>query len=396
MDSAKIKEIQRDLKGNGIDGWLLFDYRHSNDLACTVLEIPPERMLTRRLFYWIPQEGDPVKIVHRIEDKVLDHLPGVKKPFYTWEDLDRILKESLKGVKKAAMEYSPQNAIPDISKVDAGTVDKIRGLGIEVVSSGDLLQKLTSVWDEGKLKSHLEAADVLDKVISVTWKEIGKRLAQGQSFTEYDVHEFMRGQLDLNGCMAAEGPICAVNAHSADPHYMPEKGKSESIRKGDFILLDIWCKKKAPKAVYADITRVGVAAAKPGEKQEKIFQLVKRARDKATDFVKERFKEGRPVRGYEIDRVCRQVIMDGGYGEYFVHRTGHNIDERDHGPGAHIDSLETFDERVILPCTCFSIEPGIYLPGEFGVRLEYDVYIHKDGNVQVTGGIQEKLMVWTR
>ncbi len=392
MQNKKIQQIQRDLEEQGIDGWLLFDYRHSNELACKVLEIPADKMLTRRLFYWIPRKGEPVKIVHRIESGVLDHLPGVKKEFHAWEELEKALKETLSGIKSVAMEYSPKNAIPDISKVDAGTIERIQSLGIKVVSSGDLLQKQTSVWDERKLKSHLEAADVLDKIISLTWKEIKQKLEKNENLTEYDVHLFMRDLLNQFDCKTEEGPICAINGHSADPHYLPGKKGGSPLKKGDFVLLDLWGKKKEKGSVYADITRVGVADSKPTAKQEKIFGIVKSARDTATDFVKKSFADGNVIRGYEVDKVCRKVIVDAGYGEYFVHRTGHNIDERDHGPGAHIDSLETLDERKILPGTCFSIEPGIYLPGEFGVRMEYDVYVHLDGKVQVTGGIQTEIM----
>lgn len=392
MESKKIQNIQEDLADQKIDGWLLFDYRHSNELACKVLEIAPDKMLTRRFFYWIPAKGNPVKIVHRIESGVLDHLPGEKLEFHAWEELDIALKKALKGANVVAMEYSPNNAIPDISKVDAGTVERVQNLGIKVVSSGDLLQKQTNVWDAQKLKSHLEAADVLDRIIALTWKEIKSRLEKHEKFTEYDIHLHMLNLLHQFDCVTADGPICGANAHSADPHYMPEKKGSSLIKAGDFILLDLWGKKKEAGSVYADITRVGVAAFSPTDKQNQIFEIVKRARDNATEFVKNSFAKGKTIRGYEIDKVCRKVIVDAGYGEYFVHRTGHNIDERDHGPGAHIDSLETYDERQILPGTCFSIEPGIYLPGEFGVRLEYDVYVHHDGKIQVTGGIQTEIM----
>lgn len=396
MDNLQIQRIQQDLREAEIDGWLLFDYRHSNEIACRILELAPEKMLTRRLFYWIPTKGEPVKIVHRIEDKVLDHLPGRKMTFHAWDELDAVLQKVLVGMKKVAMEYSPKNAIPDISKVDAGTVERIQALGIQVVSSGDLLQKQTSVWDDAKLHSHLEAAEALDQIIAVTWREIGQKLAANETWTEYDVHLFMLQQLAQRGCMTSDGPICAVNAHSADPHYMPEAQGSATLKLGDFILLDLWGKKNRSKTVYADITRVGVAASKPTDKQQRIFEIVKAARDRATEFVRDCFAQSKVVRGYEIDQACRQVIQDAGYGEFFPHRTGHNIDERDHGPGAHIDSLETYDERKILPGTCFSIEPGIYLPGEFGVRLEYDVFIHWDGKVQVTGGIQTELMTLIR
>lgn len=393
MDNKKISQTQNDIKAMELDGWLLYDFRRSNELACKFLNISPNTLLTRRFFYWIPAEGEPVKIVHRIEHFVLDSLPGQTKLYSSWIELEKHLGEILRGRKKVAMEYSPRNAIPEVSKVDAGTVELIRSFGIEVVSSGDILQKATAVWDAAKLSMHLIAAQVVDKVVEVTWNAIKDRLKKNLPWTEYDVQQFMLAEMASRGCITQDPPICAVNAHSAIPHYAPEKGKAATLKQGDFILLDIWGKYQRPHAVYADITRVGVAAYKPTDKQLKIFEIVKAARNKATDFVRDKFAKGEEVRGFEIDQVCRQVILNAGYGDYFTHRTGHNIDERDHGPGAHIDSFETKDERHILPGTCFSIEPGIYLPNEFGVRLEYDVFVHMDGKIQVTGGIQDTMMV---
>lgn len=281
------------------------------------------------------------------------------------------------------MEYSPRNALPAISKVDAGTVELIRSLGVEVVSSANLLQ---SRWDEHKWQSHLAAAAALDAIAAETWEWIPRRLTDG--LTEYAVQQFILERLAARDCLSDDPPICAVNAHSADPHYVPPKEGSAGIQKGDFILIDLWCRKRGEGTVYADITRVGVAAQKPTARQEEIFGIVREAQEAATDLVRERFAQKRPLMGWEVDQAAREVIQRSGYGDFFIHRTGHNIDMRDHGPGAHMDNYETHDDRVVLPLTCFSIEPGIYLPGEFGVRLEYDLFVHADGRCQVTGGIQ--------
>lgn len=392
----KLKDVQQALHAQGIDGWLLYDFRRTNPLACQFLEIPPERLLTRRFFYWVPAKGTPVKIVHAIEDKSLEHLPGDTHRYQTWRDIESLIGVALTGSKQVAMEYSPRNAIPYVSKVDAGTIDVIRGFGVDVVSSADLLQKFTSVWDAPKLLSHRKAADVLCQAVDDAWKYIESCLRDNTALTEYDVQQFIVEQFAKNGCISADLPICAVNAHSADPHYVPGKNASSVVRRGDFILIDLWCKQDIPRAVYADITRVGVAAAEPTKRQQQIFSVVKAARDAATDLVRERFRQKQPLRGWEVDQAARDVIVEAGYGEFFIHRTGHNIDETDHGNGANIDNFETRDERLLLPGTCFSIEPGIYLPGEFGVRLEYDVVVHLDGSVEVTGGIQDEIVTMQR
>lgn len=387
----KLKDVQRNLEEQDLDGWLLYDFRGSNDLAFDFLEIPPEKFFTRRFFYWIPREGKPVKIVHRIESENLDHLPGEKREYLAWQELESHVEKVLAGAKRIAMEYSPRNAIPYVSKVDAGTMDVVRDCGVKVMSSADILQKYSSVWDEHKLKTHFEATDVLDKAVANAWELIAKTLKAGQSLTEYDVQQFILSEFEKHNCITEGPPICATNEHAADPHYIPVKEGSSLIKEGDFILIDLWCKKNVPNATYGDITRVGVAAKAPTERQNEIFAIVKGARDAGTNLVKERFGRKEPLMGWEIDAACRKVIEDAGYGEYFIHRTGHNIDVNDHGNGAHVDNLETQDRRRILPGTCFSIEPGIYIPGEFGVRLEYDVVVHHDGEVQVTGGIQESI-----
>jgi Xaa-Pro dipeptidase len=387
----KIADVQNTLKKQNIDGWLLYDFRRSNNLACSFLEIPEQTMLTRRFFYWIPKSGNPVKIVSSIEVKTLQNLPGDLKPYTTWQELEEIIQSLLQGSKTIAMEYSPRNCIPYVSKVDAGTMEVIKGFGVNVVSSADMLQQYTSVWDKEKWELHLQAADVVSNAVDRVWKFISEQLKTKMKVTEYDVQQLIMAELQKNYCIFEGNPICAVNAHSADPHYSPTKESHSVIKGGDFILIDLWCKKNLPRATYADITRVGVAASKPSKKQQEIFDLVKNARDQATEFIKQRFSSKKQVTGWEIDQVSRDVIEKGGYGKYFIHRTGHNINESDHGEGAHIDNFETHDSRQILPGTCFSIEPGIYLPDEFGVRLEYNVFVHPNGQVEVTGGIQDAI-----
>jgi Xaa-Pro aminopeptidase len=353
--------------------------------------MPSENLLTRRFFYWIPKAGEPVKILHGIEEKVLDHLPGKKNIYRTWQELEQTLQNTLAGTKKIAMEYSPRNALPYLSKVDGGTLELIRSFGLEVKSSANLLQQFTSVWNEKKLRLHLEAADVLDKTAHEAWEFIRHHLKNNKPISEFEVQSFILEKFAQNNCISQDPPLCAVNAHSANPHYTPTRETSLPINPGDFVLIDLWCKKNTSEAVYADITRVAVAAPEPTPRQKQIFEIVRRAQKAATDLVIDRFAKGEPIRGWEVDRTCRQVIQKAGFGDYFIHRTGHNIDINDHGNGAHIDDYETHDERLLIPCTCFSIEPGIYLPNEFGVRLEYDLYIHKDGEVQITGGQQNSI-----
>lgn len=389
----RLQQAQQSLEKQGCDGWLLYDFRKSNDLACRFLDIPLTQMLTRRLFYWIPRKGSPIKLLHRIESGSLDHLPGKVLLYSTWLELELHLREMLAGSQKVAMEYSPRNAIPNVSKVDAGTVDLVRSFNLEVISSADLLQVYTSVWNEQQLQSHLAAAHVLEIAVSKAWHLIASSVQQGKQLTEMDVQQFLLEEFKKNECVSDDPPICAVNAHSANPHYFPSRRTDMPIKPGDFVLIDLWCKKNSPKAVYADITRVGVVASHPTTKQQEVFEIVRKARDAAMELLISHFAMGMQVMGWEVDQVCRQKIIDAGYGEYFTHRTGHNIGEKDHGDGANIDNFETKDCRFLLPCSCFSIEPGIYLPGEFGIRLEHDVYVEADGHsIRATGGIQNEIV----
>lgn len=390
--TEKLSEVQSELSKQTIDGWLLYDFKRNNPLALKFLDIPAGKLLTRRFFYWIPKQGEPIKIVPLIEQYTLDHLPGVKWIYRSWQEMETYLFSIAIEYRKIAMEYSAYNALPVISKVDAGTIELMRKSGAEIVSSANLLQRFTSVWTEHQLQTHLYAANVLNEIVDQTWSHIEKSLQEGLPLDEYSVQQFMLARMQDKGCITEEPPICAVNAHSADPHYQPEGSGSLPVCKEDFILLDLWCKSAEPNAVYADITRVGVAAATPTARQQSIFLLVKQARDEATDFIKSRYENRIPVHGWEVDQVCRDVIEMAGYDEYFIHRTGHNIGEELHGPGANLDNLETHDFRLLEAGTCFSVEPGIYLPGEFGVRLEYDIYLEFSGKIKITGGIQENIV----
>lgn len=376
-----MNNIQKALQEQQLDGWLLYDFRKSNPHAISLLKIPAETLLTRRFFYWIPKSGEPVKVVSAVENP-LKHLPGIEKKYSSWKELHEILKSFLKG--KIAMEYSPLGKIPEISCVDGGTIDLVRSFGCEVCSSGDLLQAATSVLTEEGLQSHLAAADALDQIAAETWSWIADHYKHG--ITEWDVQQEMLKAMKKRGMVTDHPPICAVNAHSADPHFSPEKG-GDPLKEGDFILIDLWCKKAVPGSIYGDITRVAVLG-EPTAEQKKVFEIVKAAQD----AVLEHLRSHKSVRGCDLDAISRNVIEQAGYGAYFVHRLGHNIHEKDHGPGAHLDSLETQDERKILPGTCFSVEPGIYLPGKFGVRLEFDIYLQPDGKALLTGGKQDVLV----
>ncbi len=282
--------------------------------------------------------------------------------------------------------------MPSISKVDAGTVELIQKAGAKVVSSADMLQHYTSVWTSDQLQMHVAAAQVLEETVELTWIFIKESLCQGTPLDEYRVQQFMLKAIHEAGCYTESLPICAINAHSADPHYCPTRHQTSSIQVGDFILLDLWCKQKTINAVYADITRVGVAGHQPNRRQVEIFKIVKEAQNLATRTIQEHHERNQSLQGWQVDQVCRSFIERAGFGDYFIHRTGHNIGEEVHGLGANLDNLETHDYRQLLTGTCFSIEPGIYLPCEFGIRLEYNIYLDPKGSIRITGGSQEELI----
>lgn len=387
-----IKQIKTLLAQENIDGWLLYDFRHNNPLACQFLSISPHVNLTRRLFYWIPKSGTPVCLVHDVEVDVIAHLSGEKRVYSSYQALIEQLSALLKGSKTVAMEYSPKCHIPTVSKVDAGIVELVQSFGPQVVSSAYFLQPLACQWSEKELTLHRQAAHVLDQAASFCWQWVSEQLKKGATITEYDIQQFLLKEIEQGGCIMEGAPICGVNHNTANPHYQPVRSKALQVKRGDWILIDLWCKKKMPGAVYADITRVAVADTIPTKRQQEIYHIVREAQKKATEFVESRVHHGKEVRGYEVDQEARHVINKAGYGPYFTHRTGHNIHEQDHGPGANIDGFETYDDRLLIPQTCFSIEPGIYLPHEFGVRQEYDVFIHSNKTIEINGGVQDGIV----
>jgi len=348
-------------------------------------------MFSRRWFYFIPAEGEPGKLVHRIESGSLDGLPGEKLIYVGWSDMEKKLAELVGGSKTIAMQYSPRNAIPYVARVDAGTIELIRSLGVEVASSADLVQNFEAVWSDRQLESHIYAVDKLRSIVDDAFGHVRDTLKSGGGLTEYDLQQFILGKFDLYEMTTYSPPIVAVNENSGNPHYQPSPAVHKEIRENDFLLIDLWAKQKnVPGSVYGDITWTCFVGKSVPDRHKEIFEIVRDARDTALDFVRKAAAGGKTIHGYQVDDVCRRHIEDKGYGEYFVHRTGHSIGEEVHGNGANIDNLETRDERALLACTGFSIEPGIYLP-EFGVRSEIDVYLEKDG-VMVAGlPIQEKL-----
>ena len=387
MLKDKIQSAQSFMKNLGVDGWLLYDFKRSNPLAWDFLELSANKHLTRRFYYYIPQAGNPCFIIHAVDCSCLDNLLGEKKIYNSIEDLDNILSHLLINDKVIAMEYSWHNNLPYISKVDCGTIEKIRSFGVSVISSENLLQYFSSILSEEQRKSHYEAAFLLNEAFQKALEFIDKNLHQGIS--EYDVSLFIFNYLESKGFQTDHLPIVAVNANSAIAHYGPTKEVSEIIKPHDFILIDLWCKKKEKSAIYADICRVATIRRAPTVKELEVFSIVFKAQAAAIAFL----NNNKKVTGFEVDKVARKVIEDAGYGPYFTHRTGHNIYTSCHGDGAHIDSFETKDTRTLLPKTCFSIEPGIYLEGSFGLRLETDIYISQEGTAQITAGLQDEIIV---
>jgi Xaa-Pro dipeptidase len=380
-----VSAIQSTLKEFGIDGWLLYDFRGSNVLAQRVLGIAPSQVGTRRYAYCIPAKGEPRKLVHRIETGALSELPGSKTVYLRWQEFEAGLKQLIAGLGRVAMEYSPQNAIPYVSRVDAGTIELVKKLGVDVVSSGDLIQVFEAAWDKEQERSHFEAAVQTDAAYTRAWRFIADAARAGKVVDERAVQDQILAHFAEHDLETEHPPIVGVGPHSGNPHHETAGGPGSEIREGDFVLIDLWAKFKRPRAVYSDLTRVGFVGKTVPQKYNEIFQIVARARDSAIETVRSAFAAGRPLQGCEVDRACRQVIEAAGYGPQFVHRTGHSIGQETHGNGANIDDLETHDVRRILPRTCFSIEPGIYLP-EFGIRSEVNVYIDADKKVHVTGG----------
>jgi Xaa-Pro dipeptidase len=380
-----LSSVQASLAQLGFDGWLLYDFRGLNVLARRVLGIAPDNMLSRRWFYFIPARGEPRKLVHRIEPHALDHLPGPARQYLRWQELEQGVGDLVKGARRVAMEYVPRNANPYVSRVDAGTVELVRSCGVEVLPSGDLVQLFEACWDDEQWAMHLEAARHTRSAFDAAFGFIADRVRKSGSVRETEVQQRILDHFAAHNLETDHPPICAVNAHSGDPHYSPGPGSDAPIREGDFVLIDLWAKLKKPRSVYSDLTWTGFVGKEVPARYEEIFQIVARARDAGINKVREAFAAGRPLQGWEVDDATRAVIDQAGQGAYFCHRTGHSIGQETHGNGANMDNLETREERRVLPRTCFSVEPGIYLP-EFGVRSEVNVFVDSSGKVHVTGG----------
>ncbi len=384
-------DIQAQLREEGLDGWLFFDHHQRDPLAYRILGFGPRRHVTRRWYYLIPAAGEPVKLVHRVEPWMLDALPGERRVYSGWQEARARLAELLAGRRRVAMQYSPDCMIPYVSLVDAGTVELIRSLGVEVASSAGLVQHFEARWTPEQLEMHLEAGRRVDQVRREAFEEIGRRVRVEGSVQEVAVRNFVRRRFDELGLVAEDGPIVGVNANAANPHYEPSETQTSPIRRGDFVLLDLWAKLAQPRAVYYDITWTAYLGAEPPQRICDVFSVVRDARDRAVAFVQEAARERRPICGYQVDDVARGVIAGRGYGDRFTHRTGHSIGEEVHGNGANMDNLETHDERPVAAGTCFSIEPGVYLE-DFGVRSEVNVYVGEQ-EALVTGERQEALVL---
>jgi len=387
----QLSEIQSALREQSLDGWLFFDHHERDPLAYRILGFRPVRHVTRRWYYYIPASGEPRGLVHRIESGMLDALPGVKAVYSSWQTQSGGLEAILAGAKRIAMQYSAQCAIPYVSMVDAGTVELVTSLGPEVVSSAELIQLFEARWSEAQLAGHLEAGRRVDEVRRASFAEIGRRLKAGGALTEWDIKQFVLTSFERAGLFTDHGPIVAVNANASNPHYEPTQEQHLPILAGDVVLLDMWARLAEPAdSVYYDITWTGFAGiAAPGEVVN-VFSVVAGARDAAIGTVQRAVSGNQPIAGYQVDDAARGYITERGFGEYFVHRTGHSIGQDVHGTGANMDNLETHDVRPLIARTCFSVEPGIYLP-KFGIRSEVNMYVGVTEAI-VTGEKQQNLV----
>ena len=385
---------RKDRDSKGLDGWLMYDFRGSNPIAQSVAGID-DPGITRRWFCYVPSGGTPIWLVHRIEVSHFTDVLGEVRTYTDWGELQREMETILTGSNRVAMEYSPFAAIPYVSRVDAGTVELIRSLGVEVVSSADLVQQSEARWTADQFAGHLESAHLILEIKDEAFAWLGKRLRDGIPVTEYDVQSLIMERFDAMDLIPGHPPIVAVNAKASDPHYYPTADQHQPIVPGDCVLIDLWAKQKAPDAVYADSTWVAYAGEVAPQRYIDVFEIVRDARDLAVTFIRESFAAGEVVYGYAIDDVVRNYITERGYGEFFIHRTGHSIGTEVHGNGVNIDNLETKDERALIPGVCFSIEPGIYLP-KFGVRSEIDVFIANlapEGVVVTTLPTQDEVLM---
>jgi Xaa-Pro aminopeptidase len=385
-----IQAIQSALRDANLDGWLFYDHHHRDPLAYSILGLDPGMHVTRRWLYLIPAVGDPRKLVHRIESGRLDMLPGNRAEYSSWQELEERLQEMLAGVTRLAMQYSPRNAIMYVSMVDAGTVEMLREMGKDITSSADLVSQFEAVLTEAQIRTHYAAQEKIDRILVAAWQEMGAR-ARGTGVDEFAMVRWLSEAMRCERLVWEHGPNVSCAENSADSHYEPGPERSKAILRSDFVLIDVWGKLDRPDAVYYDITWTGVVDREPTDRERMVFNTVRQARNAAVHAVETAFAESRPIAGWEADDAARGVIQAAGYGDWFSHRTGHNIGSEIHGSGANLDNLETHDVRLILPNTCFSVEPGIYFPGEFGVRSEVNM-VTRPGHAEVTGRVQTEIV----
>lgn len=385
----QLENLQKAVADSGADAWLFYDHHQRDPLAYAILGLPAAHV-TRRWYYLIPAHGEPRKLVHKIESARLDSLPGSRASYASWQSLEKGLRDMLAPYQRIAMQYSPRNTIMYISMVDAGTVELIREFGKEVVSSADLVSQFQAVLSEDQIRSHYVAQQAIDTLITEGFQEIGRRAAARDNFTEYDMVLWLEEAMRREYLEWENRPNVSINHNSSDSHYEPSPDSSLPIRTGDFLLIDIWGRTAQPNSCYYDITWTAVIGREPSSQEQKVFSIVRDARNATIRAVEEAFTANRPMHGWEADDCARFVINTAGYGDFFTHRTGHNISNILHGSGAHLDNLETHDERLLLPNTCFSVEPGIYLPN-LGVRSEINM-ITAPGSARVTGKIQNNLL----
>jgi len=385
-----IDTIKKYMLENGIDGWLLYDFWGINPLAQKILGTS-NKAITRRYFYYIPCNGDPVGLVHMIDLPHFPKIEGEVRGYTTWYEMKDKLQTILGDAKTIAMEYSPQGNIPYISRVDAGTLELIQKIDKRVVSSADLLQLTISRWKRIGLKLHTEAAQKLSKIKDEAFYLIREKVRSKQKITEYEVQQFILKCFREQNLKTVYEPVVAVNENSGDPHYIPTKETAKSIKENCLVLIDLWAKENNEKAVFADITWMAYVGQQIPENIKKIFKVVTIARNAAIKFLKESLKEKSIIYGWQVDDVARRHISNEGYGKFFTHRTGHSLDQDLHGSGVNIDNFEIKDTRRILPGIGFTIEPGIYLR-DFGIRSEVDIYIDENKEILITTPLQQSII----
>ncbi|MBA7617622.1 MAG: M24 family metallopeptidase [Calditrichaeota bacterium] len=392
ITSETLPQFQEFLVRHDLDAWLLYDFHDLNPFARQFLPLD-EGVFTRRWFYLLPAKGTPRALVHRIEENYFQGLPGELLLYSGWQELEDALARLLTGRKRVAMEYSPGCALPYVSKVDAGMMELVRRSGVEVVSSGDIIQYFHSRWTPRGYASHKATVPVMHRIRERAFEAIARAVRDERAINEYTIQQQIAADFHDAGLITDDVPIVAVDAHAALPHYAPTENNHASIKEGNLVLIDMWAKKADdPEATYVDITWTGYVSQSVPDKIVLVFDVVKQAREAAVSFIAERLASGKPITGMEVDQACRRVIEQAGYGPYFIHRTGHSIDTEVHGAGVNIDSLEVRDDRRLIPGAGFSIEPGIYLPGEFGIRSEIDAYIDDSGVEVTTAPSQEEVL----